>query len=69
MTDVEDPAAEIVATGNITIYGAAIIDATIGAFTGTFQLIYVESVSEIVAGTGGMGALVGGWTDFHRDWR
>ena len=69
VTDVEDPAAEIVSTGTITIYGAAIIDATIGAFTGTFQLIYVESVSEIVAGTGGMGALAGGWTDFHKDWQ
>jgi hypothetical protein len=68
LTDVEDPDAEVVANGNNTIYGAAIIDGIIGAFTGTFQLIYVESVSRIVAGTGGMGTLAGGWTDFHRDW-
>ena len=65
---VEDPAAEIQTNGNNTIYGAAIIDGTIGAYTGTFQLIYVESVARIVAGTGGMGTLAGGWTDFHRDW-
>jgi hypothetical protein len=68
LTDVEDPAAAIESNGNNTIYGAAIIDATIGAFTGTFQLIYVESVAHIVAGTGGIGTLAGGWTDFHRDW-
>jgi hypothetical protein len=68
LTDVEDPAAEVQTNGNNTIYGAAIIDGTIGAFTGTFQLIYVETVARIVAGTGGMGTLAGGWTDFHRDW-
>lgn len=68
ISDVEDPAAELVTTGNFTLYGAAIIDATMGAFNGTFQIVYVESVAQIVAGTGGMGSLAGGWTDFHRDW-
>ncbi len=68
LTDVEDPDATVVSNGNNTIYGAAIIDGTIGAYTGTFQLIYVETVARIVAGTGGMGTLAGGWTDFHRDW-
>ena len=69
LTDVEDPDAEIQTNGNNTIYGAAIIDGTIGAYTGTFQLIYVETVARIVAGTGGIGTLAGGWTDFHRDWK
>jgi hypothetical protein len=68
LTDVEDPAATITSNGNMTIYGAAIIDGTIGDYTGTFQLIYVETVARIVAGTGGIGSLAGGWTDFHRDW-
>ncbi|HLF31626.1 MAG TPA: PilX N-terminal domain-containing pilus assembly protein [Xanthomonadales bacterium] len=68
LTDVEDPAASLTSNGNNTIYGAAIIDGTIGAFTGTFQLIYVETVNHITAGTGGIGSLAGGWTDFHRDW-
>lgn len=68
VTDVEDPNAYIVSNGNNTIYGAAILDATVGAYTGTFQLIYVESVARITAGTGGIGTLAGGWTDFHRDW-
>lgn len=68
LTDVEDPAAKLVTTGTNTIYGAAIIDGNIGAFSGTFQLVYVESVSQVIAGTGGMGSLAGGWTDFHRDW-
>lgn len=68
LTDVEDPDAEVISNGNNTIYGAAILDGNIGAYTGTFQLIYVETVARIVAGTGGMGTLAGGWTDFHRDW-
>lgn len=68
LTDVEDPNATVTSSGNMTVYGAAIIDGTIGSYTGTFQLIYVESVARIVAGTGGIGSLAGGWTDFHRDW-
>lgn len=68
LTDVEVPTATITTNGNMTVYGAAIIDGTVGAFTGTFQLIYVESIQRIVAGTGGMGTLAGGWTDTHRDW-
>lgn len=68
LTDVEDPDAAVTSNGNNTIYGAAIFDGHIEAYTGTFQLIYVEQVSRIVAGTGGMGTLAGGWTDFHRDW-
>lgn len=69
LTDVEDPAAEMVSNGNNTIYGAAVIDGHVSAYTGTFQLIYVETVSRVVAGTGGMGTLAGGWTDFHKDWK
>lgn len=68
LTDVEDPDASLVVLGTNTVYGAMIIDGDIGSFVGTFQVIYVESVSQIVAGTGGMGSLAGGWTDFHRDW-
>ncbi len=68
LSDVEDPNATLTSNGNNTVYGAAIIDGTIGAFTGTFQLIYVEQVARITAGTGGIGTLAGGWTDFHRDW-
>lgn len=68
LTDVEDPDAEFVSNGNSTIYGAAIIDGTVGAYTGTFQLVYQETVARLVAGTGGLGTLAGGWTDFHRDW-
>ena len=68
LSDVEDPNATLESSGTNTIYGAVIIDGTIGAFTGTFQLIYVETVARITAGTGGIGTLAGGWTDFHRDW-
>lgn len=69
VTDVEDPAAEIIATGNNTLYGAAIIDGSIGDFNGTYQIIYVEAVTEIVALIFGIGTLAGSWTDSHKDWR
>ncbi|MEJ8568495.1 pilus assembly PilX family protein [Elongatibacter sediminis] len=68
VTDVEDAAASIEGTGNNTFYGAVIVDAAIDKFSGTFQVVYVETVARITAGTGGIGTLAGGWTDFHRDW-
>jgi hypothetical protein len=69
LSNIEDPNAIMQSNGTNTIYGALIVDMAIDAFTGTFQVIYVESVARIVAGTGGIGTLAGGWTDFHRDWQ
>lgn len=69
VTDAEDPNAEFFVNGHATIYGAAVVDAKLGRFNGTFQLVYLESVIEKALGKGGIGVMAGGWTDFHKDWQ
>ena len=69
ITDAEDSAVEIVVNGNATVYGQVIIDATIGLFNGTFQVVYLGPVIERALGLGSFGVMAGGWTDFHKDWQ
>ena len=69
VTDVENAAAKLDAIGTMTIYGAAVIDGALGQYNGTFQIVYVESILDSVLETGGFGAVSGGWSDFHQDWR
>jgi len=69
VTDVENSSAQFNAVGNMTIYGAGIIDGTLGQYQGTFQLVYLESVIEKATGSGGLGTGAGGWTDFHAAWQ
>jgi hypothetical protein len=69
VTDVEDPDASFNALGTTTIYGAAVIDAQLAQYQGTFQIVYIESILEQSLQTGGQGAVAGGWSDFHADWR
>jgi hypothetical protein len=69
VTDVEDPDAKLNAIGTMTVYGAAVVDATLAKYQGTFQIIYLENVLETAFGTGGFGAVSGSWSDFHQDWR
>jgi len=69
VTNVENASAQFEAVGNMTIYGAAIIDGTLGKYQGTFQIVYLESVIDQAAGSGGLGNLAGGWTDFHAAWQ
>ncbi len=64
VTDVEVPGAAWTASGTNIVYGSAIIDADLDAFLGTFQIIYNEDVSLLIAGFTGIGALSGGWRDF-----
>ena len=68
ITDVEDAAAEINSIGTNTIYGSVINDATLASFNGTFQVVWAEDVSERAGNGGGLGSVLGGWSDFHRDW-
>jgi hypothetical protein len=68
VTDVEDSAAELNANGTNTVYGSVIVDSTVGLYTGTFQVVWNENTSRLAGGTGGLGTVVGGWSDFHRDW-
>jgi hypothetical protein len=69
VTDLEDPNAEFTGNGQGTIYGAAIMDAEMKNFNGTFQIVYVEELIERVLDTGAFGAVAGGWTDFHTAWQ
>lgn len=69
VTDVEDANADFDAVGSMTIYGAAVIDATLAQYQGTFQIVYLENVLETAFGEGGFGDVAGAWSDFHLDWR
>jgi hypothetical protein len=68
VSDAENPAASVESRGNNIVYGAAIIDATLGSYNGTFQVIYNEKLVHLSGGQGGLGNVLGGWSDFHRDW-
>jgi hypothetical protein len=69
ITDAEKANATFDALGTTAIYGAAVIDGTLGQYNGTFQIVYIESVIGLAFGTGGFGTLAGGWTDFHPTWQ
>ncbi|NND56498.1 MAG: hypothetical protein HKN57_04535 [Xanthomonadales bacterium] len=69
VTDVEVPTAKLNAVGTMTIYGQAIIDATLDQYQGTFQVVYVEEAIDGALEPGGVGKVAGGWTDFHENWR
>lgn len=69
ITDVEEANATFDALGTMTIYGAAVVDGTLGQYNGTFQIVYVDSVLDRVLDTGGFGTVAGGWTDFHATWQ
>ncbi len=69
VTDAENAAAEFSGNGHGTIYGAAVMDAEMNHFNGTFQIVYLDNVVQKTFGTGVFGALQGGWTDIHADWQ
>ncbi len=69
VTDKEVSGAEFSGNGNATVYGAAIMDAVMEHFNGTFQIVWVDNVVEQALESGLFGAVAGGWTDFHASWR
>lgn len=69
VTDVEDANAEFTGNGTATFYGAAVMDAVMEHFNGTFQVVYVDAVVNLATQTGSFGAVAGGWTDFHATWQ
>ncbi len=69
VTDVEDAAAELQSQGTSTVYGSVLIDGTLGQYNGTFQVVWNESAVEKAGEGGGLGTMIGGWSDFHRDWK
>ncbi len=68
VSDVEDADAEIQSLGTNTVYGSVIVDGIIGSYQGTFQVVWNENAADRAPGDGGLGAVIGGWSDFHRDW-
>ncbi len=69
VTDVEVDGAELVSVGTNTVYGSVIVDAVIGSYQGTFQVVWNDTTARKAPGQGGLGSVLGGWTDFHRDWQ
>ncbi|MDT8319689.1 MAG: hypothetical protein RQ826_04110 [Xanthomonadales bacterium] len=67
VSDVEDITATFESQGNNIVYGQVILDAQFGTYNGTFQVIYNQNLITRVAGTGGLGNVLGGWSDFHPD--
>ena len=67
VADVENNDAYFESRGNNIVYGQVILDAEFGNYNGTFQVVYNENLLTRVAGTGGIGNVLGGWADFHPD--
>jgi hypothetical protein len=68
VTDVEDPLAEMNANGTNAVYGSVIVDGSIGLYLGTFQVVWNDNTTRKAGSGGGLGTVIGGWSDFHRDW-
>ena len=67
VADVENSDAYFESRGNNIVYGQVILDAEFGSYNGTFQVVYNENLLTRVAGTGGIGNVLGGWADFQPD--
>ena len=69
VADVEDITASFESQGNNIVYGQVIMDAQFGTYNGTFQVVYNENLITRISGSGGLGNVPGGWSDFHTpDW-
>jgi hypothetical protein len=68
ITDVEDAGAKLQSNGTNTIYGSAIVDGILDSYQGTFQVVWNENISRKAGADGGLGAVIGGWSDFHSVW-
>lgn len=62
--DGEDSEATLTSNGSTVVYGAVIVDANMGQYTGTFQVVHSTTVLARAAGLNGLGAISGGWRDF-----
>jgi hypothetical protein len=68
ITDTEDSNAALYSLGTNAIYGSVIVDATMGSYLGTFQVVWNDNTTRKAGADGGIGSVIGGWSDFHRDW-
>jgi len=69
VSDIENADAEFQSNGTNTIYGAGIIDGTLGRYNGTFQIVYIGDERDRPREIPLLGSVPGGWTDFHADWQ
>jgi len=69
VTDAENPNVEFKGNGHGTVYGAAIMEADMKQFNGTFQIVYVDAIVGGAFDTPLFGGVQGGWTDFHASWK
>ena len=70
VADVELSSASFESQGTNIVYGQVILDAAFGSYNGTFQVVYNENLITRIAGSGGLGNVLGGWSDFHPvDWQ
>jgi hypothetical protein len=69
ISDVEDANATLESNGTNTVYGSVIVDGILGSYLGTFQVVWNENTARKAGKGGGIGTVIGGWSDFHRDWR
>jgi hypothetical protein len=69
VTDVLGNDAVFESIGGWTTYGAIVVDAELGKYSGTFQIVYVDQVLRLAADSGGIGEVAGGWTDAPPFWR
>jgi len=68
VTDVENASAELLSNGTNTVYGSVIVDGTLGSYQGTFQVVWNENTSRKAGNGGGIGNVVGGWSDLRNEW-
>jgi hypothetical protein len=68
IADVEVAGATFESLGGNIVYGQVINDANFGSYQGTFQVVYNENAILRAAGSGGLGDVIGGWSDFHAVW-
>jgi len=68
IADVENQAAELQSNGTNTVYGQVIVDGKLGSYQGTFQVVWNENTSRKAGTGGGLGNMLGGWTDNPGDW-
>lgn len=62
--DGEDANAEVELLGGTTVYGSAVIDATISKTQGTNSVVWAQGVMADASGINGIGSVSGGWRDF-----
>jgi hypothetical protein len=68
ITDVEDGNAELQSIGTNTVYGQVLVDGTLGSYSGTFQVVYNDLTARKAGTGGGLGTVIGGWTDNPGQW-